>query len=70
MIETISDGRMKPEHDVTGTSRREEQALEEGLEETFPASDPPAIIQPQRQPKDRDRPIERSADRGRGRIER
>jgi hypothetical protein len=60
---------MKPEQDVSGTSRREEQALDEGLEETFPASDPPSIIQPQRQPKDRDRSMERSSGGGRGPVE-
>ena len=30
--------------------QRLERALEEGLEETFPASDPPAITEPARTP--------------------
>jgi len=30
-----------------------EQELEEGLEETFPASDPPAVTQPEGHPKPR-----------------
>ena len=69
MIQTMWEGHMKPEHHESGTNRREEQALDEGLEETFPASDPPSIIQPQRQPKDRDRTNERSAGGDRGKVE-
>jgi hypothetical protein len=63
------DDDMKFEHDMNGTNLRDEQALEEGLEETFPASDPPAIIQPQRRPKDRDRTNERPAAGDRDRVE-
>jgi hypothetical protein len=64
----ISDGHMALENDLIGTNRREEEALDEGLEDTFPASDPPSIIQPQRQPKDRDRRMERSSG-GRNQVE-
>jgi hypothetical protein len=35
---------------------REEQELEEGLEESFPASDPPAVTQPDhREPRRKER---------------
>jgi hypothetical protein len=36
----------KPKNAGEAEKRRLEQALEEGLEETFPASDPVNVIQP------------------------
>ena len=50
----------------TGSADREEKrrlddALEEGLEETFPASDPVSITQPA--PSKGDRPLKRSGGR-------
>jgi hypothetical protein len=38
--------RSKPEKADNGEKRRLDQALEEGLEETFPGSDPVSIVQP------------------------
>ncbi|HTB04618.1 MAG TPA: hypothetical protein VK804_29460 [Bradyrhizobium sp.] len=38
--------RSKPEKVDDGEKRRLDQALEEGLEETFPASDPVSVTQP------------------------
>ena len=38
--------RSRPESSEEAERRRLEQALEEGLEETFPASDPPNLTQP------------------------
>ena len=38
--------RSKPEKADDGEKRRLDQALEEGLEETFPASDPVSVTQP------------------------
>ena len=39
----MADGKDKHEHKP---QEREQEELEEGLEETFPASDPPANVQP------------------------
>ena len=36
----------KPKHDEDNEKRRLDEALEEGLEETFPASDPVNVAQP------------------------
>jgi hypothetical protein len=36
----------KPKADEGAEKRRLDEALEEGLEETFPASDPPNVTQP------------------------
>ena len=38
--------RSAPENVKSAEKRRLEEALEEGLEETFPASDPVNVIQP------------------------
>ena len=38
--------RSKPENDKDAEKRRLEEALEEGLEETFPGSDAVSVIQP------------------------
>jgi hypothetical protein len=38
--------RSKPEDSKVAEKRRLDQALEEGLEETFPASDPVNVTQP------------------------
>ena len=38
--------RSKPEKADDGEKHRLDQALEEGLEETFPASDPVSVTQP------------------------
>ena len=38
--------RSKPENAKDAEKRRLDDALEEGLEETFPASDPVNVIQP------------------------
>jgi hypothetical protein len=40
------DARMKDENRMKDEKRRREWALERGLQETFPASDPVAILQP------------------------
>lgn len=36
----------KPKADETAEKRRLDEALEEGLEETFPGSDPVSVTQP------------------------
>ncbi len=38
--------RSAPKNDKSAEKRRLDEALEEGLEETFPASDPVNVIQP------------------------
>jgi nicotinate phosphoribosyltransferase len=48
--------RPKPDADTKGSRRqRLEKALEEGLEGTFPASDPVAVTEPAPTPPDNDR---------------
>ncbi len=43
----MSPSSKKPKDDAQGTERRQlDEALEEGLEETFPASDPVNVTQP------------------------
>jgi hypothetical protein len=49
--ETVTENAKTSEQrwaDEEARRRRLEQALEEGLEETFPASDPVSVIQPAR----------------------
>jgi hypothetical protein len=43
---TMSRSASDPKVDRDAEKRRLEEALEEGLEETFPASDPPNVTQP------------------------
>jgi hypothetical protein len=43
----------KPEPDTT---RKQEEELEKSLEDSFPASDPPAITQPTPSPKKDEKP--------------
>ena len=42
----MTAARTKPENADSGEKRRLDEALEEGLEETFPASDPVSVTQP------------------------
>jgi hypothetical protein len=42
----MSGSRAKPKDSELAEKRRLDAALEEGLEETFPASDPPNLTQP------------------------
>jgi hypothetical protein len=42
----MSGSRSKPEDADSAEKRRLDEALEEGLEETFPASDPVNVTQP------------------------
>jgi hypothetical protein len=50
----------KPEHPKPETTRRKEQdELEKSLEDSFPASDPPAITQPTPSPEDDEKPKDR-----------
>jgi hypothetical protein len=42
----MSGSRAKPKDESSAQKRLLEEALEEGLEETFPASDPPSVTQP------------------------
>ena len=42
----MSGSRAKPKDESTAEKRRLDEALEEGLEETFPASDPVNVTQP------------------------
>ena len=42
----MSQSRTKPSKPDAAEKRRLEEALEEGLEETFPASDPVNVTQP------------------------
>jgi hypothetical protein len=42
----MSGSRAKPKASDGAEKRRLDEALEEGLEESFPASDPPSITQP------------------------
>ena len=54
--EAVSPGevaRERPAEDAAARRRRLEQSLEEGLEGTFPASDPINVTQPPRSPQDR-----------------
>ena len=44
--------RSKPESDKDAEKRRLEEALEEGLRETFPGSDAVSVIQPARSKAD------------------
>jgi hypothetical protein len=47
----------KPDHpEPEGADRKEQEELDESLEETFPASDPPAITQPTPSPEDDEKP--------------
>ena len=50
-------GPTDPEADGSAQKRRLDEALQEGLEETFPASDPVNVIQPP--PSKADRHIKR-----------
>jgi hypothetical protein len=43
---SMSGSRARPKDSQLAEKRRLEAALEEGLEETFPASDPPNLTQP------------------------
>jgi hypothetical protein len=46
---------MKPKHDKRKSKEELERELEEGLEETFPASDTPTAVQPvRREPSAKD----------------
>ncbi|WP_426440197.1 hypothetical protein [Bradyrhizobium genosp. P] len=47
----------KPKADESVEKRRLDEALEEGLEETFPGSDPVSVTQPA--PTKGDRPVKR-----------
>ena len=50
MVSTPNEQRSKREKKQKEDERRRlEAALEEGLQETFPASDPVAVIEPRRQ---------------------
>lgn len=51
----MSAGRKRGESE-TGKERTErlDKALEEGLEETFPGSDPVSVVQPPHGPEDKD----------------
>jgi hypothetical protein len=42
----MSGSRNKPENTESAEKRRLDEALEEGLEETFPGSDPVNVTQP------------------------
>jgi hypothetical protein len=42
----MSGSRAKPKASDDAEKRRLDEALEEGLEESFPASDPPNLTQP------------------------
>ncbi len=42
----MTGSRSAPKNDKSAEKRRLDEALEEGLEETFPASDPVNVIQP------------------------
>jgi hypothetical protein len=42
----MASSRSKPESAASAEKRRLEEALEEGLEETFPGSDPVNVTQP------------------------
>jgi hypothetical protein len=46
----------KPKHAEDSNKARLEEELEEGLEETFPASDPVSVAQPAPSHGDRQRP--------------
>jgi hypothetical protein len=47
----------KPEHPEPEADRRKQQdELEKSLEDSFPASDPPAITQPTPSPKEDEKP--------------
>lgn len=50
---TRSPGRPRPEERDEKEKRRLDRSLEEGLEETFPASDPVNVIQPPKSVEDR-----------------
>ena len=52
--------RSKPTHAEDGEKARLEAELEEGLEETFPASDPVSVAQPSPSAGDRPRPRQKS----------
>ncbi len=47
------DKRNKTKEREAGKDRRLERALEEGLEDSFPASDPVNIVQPPKSPEDK-----------------
>lgn len=40
----------KPPRPKNGQRKHREELLDEALEESFPASDPPAIVEPHRKP--------------------
>jgi len=48
----------KPKADESAEKRRLDEALQEGLEETFPGSDPVSVTQPA--PTTGDQPVKRS----------
>ena len=50
----------KPKADESAEKRRLDEALEEGLEETFPGSDPVSVTQPA--PTTGDRHVKRSGE--------
>ena len=50
----------KPKTDESAEKRRLEEALEEGLEETFPGSDPVSVTQPA--PTKGDQPVKRGGE--------
>jgi hypothetical protein len=49
------EARMKPKPERPKPKEELERELEEGLEETFPASDAPAVTQPVHKPSDEQR---------------
>jgi len=58
-LEVIADAKRKPDRDVSASDKRErmhqENALDEALKDTFPASDPVSVEQPTPPAADRDR---------------
>jgi hypothetical protein len=56
--DTMATAGTEPRDSKSAEKRRLERALEEGLEETFPASDPVSVTQPA--PSRADRHIKRS----------
>ena len=58
-IEVVSEVKRKPHRDDSARDKRErvhqENALDEALKDTFPASDPVSVVQPTPPAADRDR---------------
>jgi len=54
-----------PERDAA-KRRQEEKELDEALEDTFPSSDPPAIVQPTPSPEDDDKTKDKTRRRSHG----